>query len=67
LVGFLSRGGEFKSLDEDEKVTYEVTQGRKGMQRRKTSPRLKLLFYADRRGSGSKRSLGLRPFATIPL
>ena len=25
-------GGGFKSLEEGEKVTYEVTQGRKGMQ-----------------------------------
>ena len=25
-------GGRFKSLDEGEKVTYEVTEGRKGLQ-----------------------------------
>jgi CspA family cold shock protein len=25
-------GGGFKSLDEGEKVTYEVTEGRKGLQ-----------------------------------
>jgi cold shock protein len=26
------KGGGFKSLDEGEKVTYEVTEGRKGLQ-----------------------------------
>ena len=30
-------GGGFKSLDEGEKVSYEVTQGRKGLQAEKVS------------------------------
>ncbi|MGF1470802.1 MAG: cold-shock protein [Rubrobacteraceae bacterium] len=31
-------GNGFKSLDEGDKVTYEVTQGRKGLQAENVSP-----------------------------
>jgi cold shock protein len=53
-------GGGFKSLEEDERVTYELTRGRRGMQAENVSK-------ASRSSSGGRSSFESEKNVRVPL
>ncbi len=56
-------GGGFKSLEEGERVTYEVTQGRRGPQ----AGNVRRAASARSAGPGSSSSQGRRTSLAVPL